>query len=365
MKADYLQTNNKSHCYGCGSCAISCPTKSIQMQLDERGFLFPEIDLSKCVDCGICHQVCPYELKKNNTLNVLYACSHLDNNVKKYSQTGGLFTAISDYIIKQNGAVYGAAICEDFSVKHIRADNLQERDRMRGSKYTVSIIEPNVVHDLEKDINNGLMVLFSGTPCQCAMVRKKFGKKDNLLIVDFICHGTPSPMLWKDYLAFYKLKYGSIKHTVFRLNKYAKKGVHTELVIDGDDKEHFSCNYAALFYSHLGHRESCFECQFANKIRFSDITMGGFLDKNLIDLKDDEYDLSMCLINTEKGFDIFKKIKADLRCELSNIEQNFRQQPCLYHPVAKPDNYDSFWIKYLSDKEQQVCIWGGGDKSKS
>lgn len=162
-----LNLTKKEHCCGCSACANICPTKSITLKADDEGFLYPSLDQKTCVDCHLCERVCQY--LKAATLSgskpIFYAARHKNEQVRRHSRSGGLFTALTDSVLAQGGHIYGARLLDDFSVKHVCAQNAFERDCMRTSKYVQSDLE-DMFSSVKNDLKNGLSVLFSGTSCQ-------------------------------------------------------------------------------------------------------------------------------------------------------------------------------------------------------
>ncbi|MCI8485312.1 MAG: 4Fe-4S dicluster domain-containing protein [Lachnospiraceae bacterium] len=343
MKNKYLETGNRSSCYGCNACGYACLADAIEMIENEQGFLYPYVDEKKCIDCGKCEKVCPYSMNTEGRRGNIYQAAHKSTDVLLKSQSGGAFTAISDFILGKNGSVYGAVFHDDLSVFHTRAITRQERDKMCGSKYVQSIISSELLKQIEKDLNDDMWVLFTGTPCQSAMIAKNYGTYERLIVCDFICHGTPSPQIWMDYLSYISQKEQiEIVKAVFRNKRCRMLGNYTESYYTKDRQEYLSNDYAALFYSHLAHRESCFSCQFAQGKRYSDITIGGFLEPSDFDA---EYDSSMILVNTKKGRNLFEKIKENIDYQKSRLHF-YKNQPCLYHPVPRPEEYEKFWEDY-------------------
>lgn len=200
-------------CCGCTACASICTHDAISMIPDALGFLYPKVDAGKCVDCGLCEKVCQFNDNYERSLNlkepIAYAARHKDINEVMKSRSGAAFVAISDYIIEQGGIVYGAGYKDHFRVAHKRATTKTERDEFRGSKYVQSDLT-GVFRQVKKDLKNGLIVLFSGTPCQTAGLNSYVGKKlrENLLLVDIVCHGVPSPFVWRDYITYLEKKQG-------------------------------------------------------------------------------------------------------------------------------------------------------------
>lgn len=350
MKSEYFITGDISTCYGCNACYHFCPVGAIELEKNNQGFSYPIVREDLCIECGRCREVCPTSIEKNGRRGTIYQVAHKNTDVLLDSQCGGAFTAISDFVFSRGGSVYGAAFSEDLSVKHIRANEEQGRNYLRGSKYVQSTIEENVFEQMEEDIKNKIWILFTGTPCQCAMMKLSYGFYEKLIICDFICHGTPSPDVWDGYLQYIREKEGiTISEAKFRNKRCRGIGNHTESYWSEDGKEFFSNDYAGLFYSHLAHRENCFSCQFAKQERYSDITIGGFLEPSDFDT---EYDSSMVIVNSPKGKMVFKGISKAINYKESKLPF-YKNQPCLYHPVPRPYEYNAFWedYQYLSMKE--------------
>lgn len=341
----FLQTKEENSCFGCSACANVCPTGAIKMQENEKGFLYPELDINKCVKCGKCMKACPWHIEvEGQKINTLYAVKHKSEKVVYESQSGAVFTLVSDYILENGGVVYGAAFNKDLSVSHKRAVSKEERNLMRESKYVQSVISSELINQIYEDCQSGRPILFTGTPCQVYMVNKNFGHYKNMYVLDFICHGVPSPKVWKDYLAYRETKWGSFKHARFRNQLERHRGSHTESLFDSEGNEHISSMYAGIFYSHLAHRECCYTCPFASEIRYSDLTMGGFLDQNFINFKNKNA-VSMLFLNSEKGRYLFSKVRKNAHIKRCRI-QYYNNQPCLYQPIKREESSDEFWYNY-------------------
>ena len=209
-----IQITDKSQCCGCTACASVCAHDAITMQPDAMGFLYPVIDTDRCVDCGLCEKVCAFNDHYDTSLNLpqpdAYAARHKDMREVETSRSGAAFIAISDYVLENGGVVYGAGYTDHFRVVHKRATTKEERDEFKGSKYVQSDMN-TVFRQVKKDLKEGLTVLFSGTPCQTAGLNSYIGKKlrENLILVDIICHGVPAPYLWRDYIAYLERKQGA------------------------------------------------------------------------------------------------------------------------------------------------------------
>lgn len=357
MKNTYLTTLKKETCYGCGACEMVCSVNAIKMQEDECGFRYPVLDNASCIDCGKCQKCCPKDNvgERAQKDGSIFLVEHKKEEVLANSQSGGFFTAISDVVLESGGIVYGAAINELLAVEHIRADNCRKRDRMRTSKYVQSVIGRDLLERIGHDLENGRTVLFSGTPCQCRAVHNLYRDRENLIIADFICHGTPSPKLWRDYLGYVEDKY-KMKPTKakFRNCFFEGFGNHSESILLDNEKRLISINYTTLFYSHIAHRSSCYECGFAKEERKSDITFGGALDWGKRGICY-ELGLSQVFINTDKGQKLFERI-ADKVTFQEKERKMLNNQPCLYGPIDRPTNAEKFWEDYIQLSFEQLLI---------
>lgn len=208
-----INIKNPSDCCGCTSCASICAHEAITMKPDSLGFLYPVVDASKCVECGLCEKVCQFNENYDRSLNLsqpdVYGARHKDITEVETSRSGAAFIAISDWILTQGGAVYGAGYTEHFRVVHKRAITKEERNEFKGSKYVQSDLT-GVFKQVKKDLKDGMIVLFSGTPCQTAGLNSYIGKnlREKLYLVDIVCHGVPSPYIWRDYLNYLEEKQG-------------------------------------------------------------------------------------------------------------------------------------------------------------
>lgn len=234
---------DQADCCGCTACASVCNHDAITMEPDALGFLYPKVDESKCVECGLCEKVCAFNDNYDKSLNLpkpdAYAARHKDMDEVMKSRSGAAFVAISDYILEQGGVVYGAGYKDHFRVTHKRATTKEERDEFRGSKYVQSDLT-GVFRMVKQDLKNGLTVLFSGTPCQTSGLNSYVGKKlrENLVLIDIVCHGVPSPYIWRDYIDYLEKKQSDIIKIVnFRdKEKYGWKAHHETFIFRGGIK---------------------------------------------------------------------------------------------------------------------------------
>lgn len=341
-----INITEKSQCCGCTACANICAHDAITMESDTLGFLYPKVDESKCVDCGLCDKACAFNDNYDKTRNLptpdVYGARHKDIDEVMKSRSGAVFVAISDYVLEQGGIVYGAGYKDHFRVAHKRASTKEERDEFRGSKYVQSDLA-SIFKQVKDDLKNDLTVLFSGTGCQCAGLNSYIGKKlrEKLILVDIVCHGVPSPYIWHDYIEWCEKKNScSIVSVDFRNKKKYGWKAHYESFITKNGKEYFSKTYTNLFYAHIMLRPSCGKCHFCNTTRPSDITLADLWDRghNFPDVNKDDKGESLLLINTEKGRELFEAIKDKLYCFQTTIDkvmQAHLREPSKFHPKAK------------------------------
>jgi coenzyme F420-reducing hydrogenase beta subunit len=342
----------KDNCCGCEACSAVCPHNAISMKIDEEGFLYPEINNESCVDCGLCKKVCAFNAtleNKESTCNKfknLYAVKHKDLDIRMNSRSGGIFTAISDIVLENDGLVYGAAFSENLDVLHIRAENKTTRNEMRGSKYVQSKTDKEIYKEVEKDLEAGKKVLYSGTSCQVAVL-KSFLKKEyeNLITVDIVCHGVPSPKVYKDYLSFWeKRAKRKITSIDFRNKKSYGWAGHIETLSAGKKRIN-SCIWTTLFYQHNILRPSCYICPYKGLSHPGDITIADYwgIDKALPGFSDNK-GVSLVLINTEKGREYFDNALPVIDAVATDIEKSM--QTPLKEPFKSPQSRKEFWEDY-------------------
>ena len=198
-----IKIARKEDCTGCHSCYNVCPKKCIDMKFDEEGFLYPSIDSSKCVECGLCEKVCPiiHTIEIENE-PIAVGCYNKDEKIRMDSSSGGIFTLLSELVIQYGGVVFGAEFDENYNVRHSYVDNIEDLYKFRGSKYVQSTIG-NSYYNAKQFLEQGRQVLFSGTPCQITGLKRYLQKDyDNLICQDIVCHGVPSTNVWEHYKKF-------------------------------------------------------------------------------------------------------------------------------------------------------------------
>lgn len=342
-----IDIQNKELCCGCSACASICPRHCITMRADKEGFLYPQIDTASCVDCGLCEKACPFlaEVKDETPPLHTFAAKNLNEDVRLSSSSGGLFTLFAEKTIKQGGIVFGAHFDNNWNVVHGEATTLDELTKFKGSKYVQSCIGDSYLKAKEY-LKQGRKVLFSGTSCQIMGLKRYLGKDyPNLFTIDVICHGVPSPAVWKNYLdeiikvarkgkknQFRSLftsvipetdapVQGTLEGISFRDKTFGWRKISFALYFAkataaGEKKQFrsliandYQSKYFVAFNACLTIRHSCFNCKAKGGRCGSDITLADFwgIEKVIPDFSDDK-GVSLCLCNTEKGYDLFAEL---------------------------------------------------------
>jgi len=354
----YLEDKKKEKCSGCTACMNICPKKAIRMINDEESFKYPQIDKEKCINCGACVKICP-NIKKDreNSIQKTYGVKHKNTDERITSRSGGVFIALSDYILSLNGVIYGAELNTDFTVSHNRAKDKEERDKFKGSKYIQSDMR-DIIEKVKNDLQNGKKVLFSGTACQIAGVKSCISKdvQQNLYTCDLICHGVPSTKIFLDFLNYIEqVSKKKIKKFNFRDKKFGWE-THYETITFEDNTQLTTQYFRNLFYGHNILRPACYECNYANVHRPADITIADFWGiENIAPEFLDEKGVSLTIVNNEKGKKWFESVKCDLDFIECNIEDCIKYTYTLNQPTPKPNTREEFWKDY-KEKEFQYII---------
>ncbi len=349
MENKYVNFGN-SDCCGCTACYSACPKNAITMSENEKGFKYPVVDESLCINCGICKGVCDFNKREHISCSdsplAVYGIKHLNENVRNESRSGGVFTAITDVLLERGAVIFGATLDDDFVVRHIKCSSKEERDKLRGSKYVQSDLS-DTFKAVEQELKSGRIVAFSGTGCQVAGL-KSFLRKDyeNLYTFDIVCHGVPSPKVFGDYISYINKKYGKISGFNFRDKTLLGWDMHIEsFMVKG--KKRISRMYAQLFTTDYISRESCYNCKYTNISRPGDFTLADFwgVDKAFKGFNDNK-GVSLLLVNSEKGNDLFEDANVKNVIEFNKCESDVYIQPQLKQPAKKPNGYDTFWQEY-------------------
>lgn len=361
-----ITITDKTNCCGCQACANICPKKCIVMKADEEGFLYPNVDKSACVKCGLCEKVCPI-LHKPQTFPVLntYAAKHTSAEVKLKSSSGGMFTALAEVILKEGGVVFGAAFDKEWSVIHTFAENLQDLDNLRRSKYVQSSIG-NTYQQAKAFLEQGRQVLFTGTPCQIAGLRSFLGKEyDNLLTADLFCHGVPSPAVWQKFLNentqkekisaidFRHKQFGwdaSFLKISYRDGTYLPKLPFYLKPLRNLKRGSLLRRVYKLSFgiSNLYERPSCHACNFKGLDKMADFSVGDLWGvQKTYPAQYDKQGTSALLVNTVKGQRLLNKC-ALCKTEI-DIEKVVQYNPYLISSVKPNPKRAEFFARYQNE----------------
>lgn len=314
-------TDKNRNCTGCSACYNACSVDALQMMPDELGFLHPDIAEEKCVHCDLCIQSCPVLTKIEETHTkqpVCYAVQGQDD-LRKKSSSAGVFTLLSEIVLKQGGIVVGAMMDEKCIVHHAIISSHEELEKLRKSKYVQSEIGL-AYQQIACLLKENKYVLFSGTPCQVAALRTFLGKEYcNLLTIDILCHGVPSQKMLNDFLK--ETKNQDAVSVDFRAAQFGWKKNPKNMLIYKKNGERTPVLYAENeyeqgFHNELILRESCYDCEFAEMPRQGDISLGDFwgIGDHESEL-DDDIGTGVVLINSKKGERLFEKISDSLKVE--------------------------------------------------
>lgn len=349
-------------CTGCSACTSICKVGAIVMDTDEAGFPVPKsINSSKCIECGLCEKVCRFlkpKAEEENLNEVAIIAQAIDNNTRRESASGGMFSAIALKVLEKGGVVYGAAFNKEYKVQHIGIERPDQLWMLRNSKYVQSDLG-GVFNEIKSHLMNNRLVCFSGTPCQVeglsAFLQKSY---NNLVLIDITCHGVGSPLIWDKYLEYardyspericfrwkhYGYKYSTMSYFDKDMNELYFGGVETDKML-------------RAYFSNNCDRSSCYNCKFKKRYRISDFTLWDCFQPRFFNKEfDDDKGTSSVLINTSKGNELLQEIIESGLIKYQIVEPNelvFGNRE-LVNSVIEGGIRDNLFrdAKYLSGKE--------------
>ncbi len=368
-----------SSCSGCGACIVACPKAAIRMKEAADGCKYPVIDPALCVGCRKCLKVCAYRQEQSNQLPLAaYAAVGKDEDVVKNSTSGGVFASLALSWIRSGGLVAGAVmnLTNGVQVYHILSEDEADIRRMQGSKYVQSDAWRCYAPILEA-LKNGRRVLFSGTPCQVAAIKKLTGNPDNLTTIDLICHGVPPVKMLKEYVCLLEKRFlGKIVSFTFR-DKSARRNFCARLDIQraGKKQKLYVSSSMLSFYKHFlqgtTYRGNCYTCPFARIERISDLTVGDYwgikaqhADAFASGMMPEREDWSCLLVNTAKGNLLLSEYGGKMDMFRSNAEAVANENHQLRHPTRQPSQRTELLKAYAQDGyaaiEKQFVRSNGG-----
>ena len=273
-----ITISDKKQCCGCSACSQICPAKCITMSADSEGFFYPQVDKAECTGCGLCESVCPILNGNRITSEQTVYAAYTEDEIRMSSSSGGIFPLLADTVLAEGGVVFGAAFTRELSVQHIMVSSPDQLKKLQGSKYLQSDINGTYA-EVKRQLAEGRRVLFSGTGCQIAGLKKYLGNDpDMLLTVDVICHGVPSENVWRTYLEWLEKENGAAVEKVTLRDKKTGWKTYSVSVEFGNgnkyDQIHKKDLYMQTFLKDICLRPSCYDCRFKPLSSQADITLG-------------------------------------------------------------------------------------------
>ena len=353
-----ISITNKKFCSGCSACFSICPQNCIELKEDEDGFLYPHVNQQLCIQCELCDKACPF---KSDFLmpypRQTFACKSLNKDIKLKSSSGGIFTLLANNVLNNNGVVFGASFNEKFGVEHIMIDNTNDLPKLRGSKYVQSVMG-NTYANTKNQLNAGKQVLFSGTACQIAGLKAYLGKEhDNLLCVDVVCHGTPSPKVFSSYLTSLSKKRGKLKAISFRDKRlgWIKFRFKIEFENSTIDNYHIDDPYMQGFLQNLTLRPSCFHCR--TRMSGSDLSLADYwgIQRKYPNFYDPD-GVSLVIINTKKGKQIFDYITNEIEAIETDYSYAKQGNYCIEKSVSPHPKREEFFYEFSKDPTEVINL---------
>lgn len=328
-----IKITDKHDCCGCSACELICPKHCITMKEDEEGFLYPKVNINVCIDCKLCEKVCPvHHVLYGKGIECTYTVCSKDKENLVESASGGSFMPLAEFVIDKGGVAFGAVFDNNMRLNHQYTDSKDEIKKFRGSKYVQSDIAGSFKM-VKSFLKEGRMVLFSGTPCQVQGLYNflKSTNIKNLITLDFVCHGVPSPKIFRKYIEYTENKYDAqVRDYKFRTKKYGYNGysysysysyLSNGKSVWADNEDKYAQFMTKSFFAEMTSRPSCSKCAFKNKNHVSDFTVFDCwhwkqLSKNI----DGTMGATTMVVNTPNGKMIFDEIKSKFLYESSNID---------------------------------------------
>lgn len=346
-----IEICGRDFCTGCQACRLACPKQCIEMREDEKGNIYPIINLNLCIDCNKCQKVCPSvnpPIFSSKPISI-YAGWSKDKQARQYSTSGAISYALSKHFLENSWFFCGVIWTSDGAIHKVSSD-IREIKRFQGSKYSHSDVR-NCYKEIKDILNANEKVLFTGTPCQVAGLLNYLGKKyDNLFTVDIICHGVPSRRILKDRIKDIEQNNGK-RVVEIRFRDKQPDQLHTCCKYIFEDGTFVLHEYAKDFFfrsfvDNFALRENCFNCQFSSIRRVSDMTIADFWGYYPKSMKFYNYELgvSIIFVNTERGHQLIDSISNDIIFESRDYKECANRN--MYAPQPKPTNYDAYWVDY-------------------
>lgn len=352
------------NCTGCHACINICPAKCITMKKSETGFLTPEIDISPCINCRQCEKVCPViHIPEISKQTVAYAMKNRSQNERSRSTSGGVFPLFAEYVLAREGVVFGAAYDADFLVRHIKVCERKDLSLLQGAKYVQSTIGTSFI-EVKRELVSGRLVLFSGTPCQCAGLKSFLGKPyENLITVDLICHGVPSPKVWQAYVD-YRSQEENEGIRPFRINMRSKAsgwshyGYSTEFDYGNGNLSQIANGHDLFMKAFVGNiclRLSCSDCRMKGVERCADVTLGDYWGIwNQHPEFDDNKGTSVVFIHSQKGREILERLSDKIDYLRVDVQDAYRENGSLVNSSPVHPDRNEFLSQVTADNFENL-----------
>lgn len=356
----------KNECCGCTACFSICPVKCITMEPDEEGFVYPVIDTAKCINCGSCDNICPIKNTKENEESCAndnaYAIQCKNPIILNKSTSGGFFTPLAQYVLNMDGVVFGVGYDENLKIVHKEAKQVNQVVEFCGSKYVQSDLK-TTFKKIRQYLNSNTTVLFSGTPCQVEGLLSYLKKTyQNLITVDLICHGTPSPLLWEKYVDYQESKFSSkIKDINFRHKTYGYHSGAMRLVFESGKVYSGSARIDYMlkpFFSEISSRPSCYACSFKKKFHLSDFTIYDCWSAEKLNsqIQDKDLGFTNLMINSQKGKEVFECIRDQFFVYQVSLDRQIELDGSMVFHSAVANRYRKDFYSFLVENGLEETI---------
>ena len=338
-------------CCGCSSCGHICPTHAIIMRKDNLGFLRPFIDNDRCVNCNMCKKACPINESSQLAISKkTFAAKAKNKHQRLEGQSGGAFGVFANFICSIGGVVFGVGT-NGLNVVYKSVTKSEELIDLKTSKYVQAEIGDTYDY-VAQYLMNGRKVLFSGTPCYVSgllnYLKVREIETDNLITLDLVCFGVPSPSIYDQYIMMEEENANSkIKKFIFRDKQWSLNEKYSRIIWNDRKNDTLVNGYLKLFSSELASRDSCNYCKFASNKRVSDVTVGDYWGiEKLKPTFDDNRGVSLVLLNTNKGENLFEQVKDRFTFLETTFDDAQREQPALTHPIGQIKDKELFLREY-------------------